>query len=219
MLTFVYALTVLRTVRTESATEDDTAFVPRLSITVAYLLTLGSVVGLVLFLGHLSRALRVETMLRDVHDEANRTIARQLGEPGDDPAVPVEPGARPAGPAVPVLARSSGFLVGIDEPAAAAAAREAGAVVELALRIGDAVVIGTPVAHAWVHEAAGSLDAAALEAALDGALRLDFERSADEDVAYGLRKVVDIAVRALSPGTNDPTTAVHALSHVSTLLG
>jgi hypothetical protein len=55
VLTFVYALTVLRTVRTGGATEDDDPFVPRLSITVAYLLTLGSVLALVFFLGHLAR--------------------------------------------------------------------------------------------------------------------------------------------------------------------
>jgi len=219
VLTFVYALTVLRSVRTESATEDDTAFVPRLSITIAYLLTLGSVIGLVLFLGHLARALRVETMLRDVHDEAGRTITRQLGDPADDPAGQRWPAVLPAGTPVPLPARSSGFLVGVDGRAAAAAAREAGVVVQLVPRVGDAVVAGTPVAHVWVDDPGGDVDAGALGAALDGALRLDFERSASEDVAYGLRKVVDIAVRALSPGINDPTTAVHALSHASALFG
>ncbi|WP_138732507.1 DUF2254 domain-containing protein [Modestobacter excelsi] len=222
VLTFVYALTVLRTVRTESATEDDTAFVPRLSITVAYLLTLGSVIALVLFLGHLARALRVETMLRDVHDEANGTIARRLVEPaGDERTADAEGGrlvAR-AGQPTPLSIGSSGFLVGIDERAAAAAARDAGVVVELAVRVGDAVVAGTPMAHAWPARSADGSRLEALAEALDEAVRLDFERSASEDVAYGLRKVVDIAVRALSPGVNDPTTAVHALSHVSALLG
>jgi len=223
VLTFVYALTVLRTVRTESATEDDTAFVPRLSITVAYLLTLGSVVGLVLFLGHLSQALRVETMLRDVHDEANRTIDRQLPADADADAdragVPVGRAFVREGRPQPLSIGSSGFLVSIDESAAAAAARDAGVVVELAVRIGDAVVAGTPMAHAWLAGPADGPHLDRLQTALDGALRLDFQRSADEDVAYGLRKVVDIAVRALSPSTNDPTTAVHALSHVSALLG
>ena len=225
VLTFVYALTVLRTVRTESATEDDTAFVPRLSITVAYLLTLGSVVALVLFLGHLATALRVETMLRDVHDEANRTIARRLPDPvaEEEQAPGRREGGEPwrVGAPTPLSIDSSGFLVGVDERAVAAAAREAGVVVEFAVRIGDAVVAGTPMAHAWhAGPAEGALreGQAALEEALDSAVQLDFERSAGADVAYGLRKVIDIAVRALSPGINDPTTAVHALSHASALL-
>ena len=58
-----------------------------------------------------------------------------------------------------------------------------------------------------------------LRAALEGHLYLSYERTADRDISYSLRKVVDIVVRALSPGTNDPTTAVHGLGHVSTLLG
>ncbi|WP_138760216.1 DUF2254 domain-containing protein [Modestobacter altitudinis] len=215
VLTFVYALTVLRTVRTESATEDDSAFVPRLSITVAYLLTLGSVLALVFFLGHLARALRVETMLRDVHDEATRTIDTELGAPGD-PGPDLPPAA---GPAVPLVARSSGFLIGVDEAAAVAAARDAGVVVRLTGRIGDAVVTGTPMAHAWAEGTVRTVDVEELERALDDAVRLDYERSASRDVAYGLRKIIDIAVRALSPGINDPTTAVHALSHASALLG
>lgn len=219
VLTFVYALTVLRTVRTESATEDDSAFVPRLSITVAYLLTLGSVLALVFFLGHLARALRVETMLRDVHDEADRTFAAEFVEDaGTATAAPPVPAGEP-GRVVVLTARSSGFLVGVDERAAAEVAREAGVVVRLAARIGDSVVAGTPFAHAWAPDRQRTVDPDALAEALDGPVALAFERSASRDVAYGLRKVVDIVVRALSPGTNDPTTAVHALSHASALLG
>lgn len=58
-----------------------------------------------------------------------------------------------------------------------------------------------------------------MKRSLDESVHLRFERVPDHDIAYSLRKTVDIAVRALSPGTNDPTTAVHALSHVSALLG
>ncbi|MCO7221484.1 DUF2254 domain-containing protein [Klenkia sp. PcliD-1-E] len=210
VLTFVYALTVLRTVRTESATSGSSAFVPRLSVTVGYLLTLGSVVALLLFLGHLTRSLRVETMLRDVHDEAMRTYDEELGsEP--DASVP------PAPPGVPVrlAVGSSGFLVGLDEARIARAAAEAGAVVLLDPRIGDAVLARVPVAHVWVPP---GKDLDPLQRALEDGLRLAHERTSDRDIAYSLRKIVDIAVRALSPGVNDPTTAVHALSHVSALL-
>ena len=50
------------------------------------------------------------------------------------------------------------------------------------------------------------------------AVRTGFERTAAQDVAFGLRQLVDVAVKALSPGINDPTTAVHALGHVAALL-
>ncbi|RXZ43622.1 DUF2254 family protein, partial [Agromyces binzhouensis] len=97
--TFAYALTVLRTV------EDAGDRVPRIAVTVAFVLTLMSVVVLVLFLAHLASRLRVETMLRDVHRETARTIAR-VG--ADDRATAPAP-ERP-GDARPILARRSGFV-------------------------------------------------------------------------------------------------------------
>ncbi len=211
VLTFVYALTVLRTVRTEDGGTTATAFVPRLSITVGYLLTLGAVVALLLFLGHLTRSLRVETMLRDVHDEAMRTYDEELGT---EPAAPAP--TRPAGSAVQLAVGSSGFLVDLDDEAIAGVAADCDAVVLLDPRIGDSVVAGVPVAHVWAPAGA---DLDPLRTALEDHLYLAYERTADRDISYSLRKIVDIVARALSPGTNDPTTAVHGLGHVSALLG
>jgi uncharacterized membrane protein len=210
--TFVYALTVLRTVRTEDAAENGDAFVPRLAITVSYVLALGSVVALVLFLGHLARSLRVETMLRDVHQEAGEVLDREL--PSRDRARTPVP-ALPAGEPAVVPAVTSGFVVDVDEQRIVAAAEGFEAVVVLVPRIGDPVVTGTPLAHVW---GGGPLEPE-LADAVRAAVRLQFERSTARDLTYSLRKVVDIAVRALSPGINDPTTAVHALSHASAILG
>ena len=71
--TFTYALTVLRAVR--SGDDGQTPFVPRISVTVAFVMGIVSVLGLVLFLAHLARQIRVETMLRDVHDDTSATLA------------------------------------------------------------------------------------------------------------------------------------------------
>ena len=216
--TFVYALTVLRTVRAEDATGSGTAFVPRLSVTVGFVLTLVSVVALVLFLGHLARSLRVETMYRDVHREARRTHRQELPEPGAPAAPRFE---LPSGTATHLLAHASGFVTDVDPGGIVAAAAAADVVVLIEPRIGDSVVAGTPVAHVW-RRGGGRPDGTGL-GGLDDAVRdgveLQFERSPTRDVAYSLRKVADIVVRALSPGTNDPTTAVHGLSHVAALLG
>lgn len=215
LATFVYALTVLRTVRTESATSTGSAFIPRLSITVGYVLTLGSVVALLLFLGHLTRMLRVETMLRDVSVEGTGTLDRE--RPGD--RAPEPDAAPPPGPGRLLEARSSGFLVDVDEARLVAAARTADAVVRVLPRIGDSVVEGVPVAVVWPRRNGAEVDRSVLQEALDAGLALGYERSPERDVGYSLRKVIDIACRALSPGINDPTTAVHALSHASALLG
>ena len=77
--TFSYALAVLRTVR--DAGDRQALFVPQISVTIAFVLGVSSVVGLVLFLAHLAREIRVETMLRKVRAEANGTVRLSVGWP------------------------------------------------------------------------------------------------------------------------------------------
>ncbi|WHP61068.1 DUF2254 family protein [Arthrobacter sp. KFRI-F3372] len=55
-------------------------------------------------------------------------------------------------------------------------------------------------------------------AVLETAVETGYERTNVQDVGFGFRQLVDVAVRALSPGVNDPTTAVHVIGHLSVLL-
>ena len=217
LATFVYSLVVLRSVRSADDSDEGSAFVPRLSVTVAFVFALASVAALVTFLAHQTRQLRVETMMRDVHAEATATIDRLTAQlDGDSPDSPL-PGV-PAH-ARPVGARVSGFLVQTaEEPLLALLTRER-AVLRLDRRPGESVVAGSPLAWVWTDDPAAELPVEELAASLERHVELSFERSPAADPSYGLRKLVDIAARALSPGINDPTTAVHALSHVSALMG
>lgn len=217
LATFTFALTVLRTVR--SPEEGSSAFVPRLSVTVAFLLTLASVIALVLFLAHLATQIRVETMLRTVHDDASdalRRVLRSTTTPGDGDDLPV----RPAQPVWTVTARSSGFLVRVDEQELLAAAEQAGAVVLVDRSPGGWLVASTPVATAWPCErsASGAPDVDRLADQVARALTIGPERTSEQDVGFGLRQLTDVTTKALSPGINDPTTAVHALGHSAALL-
>ena len=214
--TFTYALTVLRTVREQD--DKQPQFVPQISVTLGFVLALASVLGLVFFLAHLAREIRVETMLRTVHAEASST-ARGLLPRRDAaaaaPALPVPPATADL-----LLAGSSGFLVGVDEQALLSAAVEADAVVLLDRPPGSSLVEQTPVGLTW-SRSGGRFDPdvlAQLRRDVDTALSTGFERTEDQDIGYGLRQLTDVASKALSPGVNDPTTAVHALGHLSALL-
>ena len=217
LATFVYSLVVLRSVRSADDSGEGSAFVPRLSVTVAFVFALASVAALVTFLAHQTRQLRVETMMRDVHAEASATIDRLTAQlDGDSPDGPL-PGVPARARAV--CARASGFLVQTaEEPLLALLSRER-AVLRLDRRPGESVVAGTPLAWVWTDDPVAEPPVEELAAALGRHVELSFERSPAADPSYGLRKLVDIAARALSPGINDPTTAVHALSHVSALMG
>lgn len=213
LATFAYALTVLRSIRVESSAGS--GFVPELSVTAAFLLTLASVVGLVLFLAHLARQIRVETMLRDVHREADRTVDHIFPrERKNDPTV------LPPGDGTPLLVRSSGFLLGVDAGAARAAAEASDAFVAIDSMPGASMIRGVPFARAWGPDGSPLRPEQQddLEQAVDEALRVGFERTSAQDVGLGLQQLLDVADKALSPGVNDPTTAVHAVSHIAALL-
>ncbi|MGB7981701.1 MAG: DUF2254 domain-containing protein, partial [Candidatus Nanopelagicales bacterium] len=217
LATFAYSLTVLRTVR--SRTEDQGGFVPQLSVTLAFLLAVASVLALVAFLSHLAREIRVETMLLGVHTEASRTARRVLG-PSDDPATRVPVAARPTD-ARRLMAGGSGFLASVHSDALLGVATATDCVIRIDQRPGDSLVAGTPVGWVWSHDPDQPLTGERLEqvrATLADALRTSFERTSAQDLAFGLRQLTDVAVKALSPGINDPTTAAHALGHSSALL-
>jgi uncharacterized membrane protein len=217
LATFTYALTVLRTVRSEQS--GQAAFVPQISVTVAFVLAVASVLGLVLFLAHLAALIRVETMLRNVHTEASSTVRRMLSE--RDAGAARDTGlSGPPPDAVLVPAASSGFLVSVHEQALVAAAVHADAVVLIDRHPGSSLVAGTPVGVCWPRDAttfSGDTRARLLHD-VAAAISTGFERTAAQDVGYGLRQLADVATKALSPGINDPTTAIHALGHASALL-
>jgi uncharacterized membrane protein len=212
--TFVYSVTVLRTVR--DARDSSSAFVPQVSVTVGYLLALLSVLGLVLFLAHLVRQIRVETMVNTVRADAAGTADAVLGgESGEHAPLPTPPAH-----AVSINARHTGFVVGVDEGKLVDAAAKVDAVVLVDRAPGDWLVAGTPVALVW--SAAGKPlsddDLKTVHDCVAAAVHTGDERIPVQDLGYGLRQLADVAIKALSPGINDPTTAVHVLGHMSALL-
>ena len=174
---------------------------------------------LALFPAHLVREIRVETMVRNVHTQARATLLRVLPDlDGDPPAVGVPVPAAGAGP---ITARTSGFLMEIDEQRLLAAAVDAGAVVLVDRCPGSSLVARTPFGFSWPLDPVDQLGADVLVRLQDGvagAVSTGFERTAVQDIGYGLRQLTDVATKALSPGINDPTTGVHTLVHSAALL-
>jgi uncharacterized membrane protein len=216
LATFTYSLVVLRTVR--SPLQGQQPFVPDLAVTLAVLLALASVVTLVLFLAHLVRQIRVETMLRDVHVEATTTIGRVLGDEVDAPSTAADLLSAVPDGARAIPAPSSGFLDVVDENQLLSHVVEAGALAVIIRTPGDQLVEGTPAGYVWSLRTGPAPDLTDLVADLAGCLQIEYERTPTQDVALGLRQLTDVAVKALSPGINDPTTAVHALGHGSSVL-
>ena len=157
-------------------------------------------------------------MLKEVHDNTSRALRTILREPGTSATPAVTP--RPPDSAHRLLAAESGFLTGVRRDQLLAIATDEDVVVSLDVHPGDFLVRGTMVGRAWltVPTRADQDSAHRLVAAAGRCLSTGPEPTASEDVGYGLRQLVDVANKALSPGINDPTTAIHALNHLAALL-
>ncbi|BBZ60584.1 DUF2254 domain-containing protein [Mycolicibacterium monacense] len=211
LATFVYALTVLRTIRSNDESAD---FVPQLSVTIAYVLAVVSVGALVMFLAHLVRQIRVESLLDQVCGDTVATAARMLRRREDGDAGTGDPQAvTPPGRGVVIESGTSGFLVEIDEADLLATAVRHDVVLRMDRPVGSPLTAGVPAARCWPGPGT-QLDDQALRDIrqhVSAALRTGPERTSAQDPEYGLRQLVDVVIRALSPGINDPTTAVHGL--------
>lgn len=201
--TFVYALVVLRTVRSV----DETPFVPHLGVTGALLLALLCVGTLIWFVHHVATGINVETVIDLVHGDLRDAVARLTL---DSPA-PAAPGDVPRGRSVAV--REGGYVRALDEAALADWAERQGAVVVLLVRPGDYVFPGAPVAEISPAAAAGDVDAP-----LRSAFSFGGRQAAGQDLEFAIRQLVEVAVRALSPGINDPFTAIAVLERLGATL-
>ncbi|MBI0537114.1 DUF2254 domain-containing protein [Roseomonas sp. KE2513] len=201
--TFVYALVVLRTVR---SVEEGT-FVPHLGVTGALVLALLCVGTLTWFVHHIASGINVETVIDTVHAELREAVARlTLDKP--DPG-PIGPGPEGRG----ITAERGGYLRALDEERLADWATEHNATLNLLVRPGDYVFTGAAVATvsppALAEKAIGRVR---------GAMSLGDRQAAAQDLEFAVRQLAEVAVRALSPGINDPFTAMAVLDRFGDVL-
>lgn len=199
--TFAYALMVLRTVRT---VEED-PFVPHLAITGALVLALVAVGTLVWFVHHIATSINIETVVDAVQQDLCKAIATHTrDEPG-----PARPEEKLAGRAM--VTTGGGYVQALDEDALADWAHERGIRIILRVRPGDYVPSGFPIAFV-------SREVEGTEAAILDTVTLGRRPAALQDPEYSIRQLVEIAVRALSPGINDPFTAGSVVDHLGDAL-
>ncbi|WP_107774046.1 DUF2254 domain-containing protein [Nocardioides sediminis] len=210
---FVYSLTVMRSVQGDF--EGGGAFVPQLSVTVAFVLVSASVAMFVAFIHHITRSIQVAHVVGDLGNDTVRLVRRLFPEePTADHDAAWEPRAGWALREVDSGDRT-GHVTSLDHHRLAAVASEHDVVIESLVSVGDYAVEGQPLLR--IHRNAGTATDADLDAVAETAgplVRIDRARTLEQDAAFGVRQLVDIAERALSPGINDPTTAVQVLDQL-----
>jgi len=201
--TFSYALTVLRSVRSP----DAGGFVPHLALSVAVLLAFLCVAMLVFFVSHMAGRINVDTVISLVSEDVSAAINRLTFEE-PQPAPPPEAFWRDA---KSVRDPRHGYLQQFDADALADWAAGQGASGRLMVRPGSFVFPGATIAMVTPPIEGAT-------AAIRASTVLGPRRDSSADLEFALRQLVEVAVRALSPGINDPLTAISVIDRLGASL-
>jgi uncharacterized membrane protein len=208
--TFVYSAAGLYTVGLAAGARVEQF--PRLAVSGAILLLFASMAMVVFFADHLAHSIQIDAIGARVERDTLAVVHGRLS------GVVEQPGPPPPAWAVAIPAARSGYLQTVQPDRLLAWARSQRLIILLKVRVGEHVVVGTTFAWVWTMSPelpAGDPAQARLE--VDGAVRIGFERTLEQDAALGIRQLVDMACKALSPAVNDPYTAVQAVDHLSVI--
>ena len=212
---FAYCLVVLRTIRGG----DEGAFVPSLSVMGGLVLALISIVVLIVFIHHIAGSIQAGTILERVTKETLVAIETLFPQDvGDSVDEASQVGAVPIGmlPARwhPVTAGRFGYVESVDTETLLGIAAKLNTVIRMTADVGSFVTLNGVLCEISLPEAP---DKTVCES-MCGAYDIGVARTVEQDAAFGIRQIVDIALKALSPGINDTTTGVMAVEHLSVIL-
>jgi uncharacterized membrane protein len=209
--TSVYALVVLARLGAEAH--------PNLSMSVGVLLTIGAFALFGVFIHNIVVSLQASTVISRIRRDARGLFAHpypsRIGAPDRDfrPGRERRPEPNRGLPTAAVCSPDGGYLVGVHGNALIDAAQRHDGFVVQEMKLGDYALSGATIAH--VH---CSSDPDRLADEVKSSFILDGERSLTDDAAFPVRQLADIALRALSPGVNDPTTCENAMDALADTL-
>lgn len=212
MGTFVYCLLVLRTVQ-----GGQEPFVPAASVSLAMALAVGALAWLVYFIHHIAQAIHANHIVDRIAEETLQVIDEEFPTVvGRADAHPEETGPPPPTPqgAIRVEATQSGYVQLCNRERLLELARQHELTIYQEHGIGEFVVQGNPlVSIVGMHPLSDEIREACIEC-----FDLGETRTMQQDFQFGIRQIVDMALKAISPAINDPSTANTCLDHLARIL-
>ncbi len=209
--TFTYSLLILAGLG-DVLDDPSEAATPSLSVSLTIVFGVLSAVGIVAYINHSLRRMQIDSVVRRIAGAALSSVRRDLSESNEGT---VPEAAPPQGAQYEVLALSTGWVISIDTTSLLSKLPTS-STARIDVRVGEAVSEGDQIATLWIDAKDDWDDEEGEELArkVRSAIELAAQRSISSDPTFGIRQLVDIALRALSPGINDPTTAVDVLHHL-----
>ena len=218
--TFVYCISVLSTVheRPELSGTANEAFVPQLSVFFALVLTLGAVGALIGYIHHIPESINIMNLTAKIGHKLHRSVMLMMDEEdrrgrAELDAVEIEPwSTEPQDESGAIVcAETAGYLQRFDLESLADLAREKEIQIILHRASGDFLVRGETIMSARpMISGDGSIVQRMRDCYTQGANRTDVQ-----DVLFLSDQLVEVLGRALSPGINDPETAMLCLNWLS----
>lgn len=189
-------------------------FVPAATASGAMLLALGCVAWLIYFIHHISQSISVNHIVDRIARETELVIDEYMPHPSSPFRLDEQEDASSNEAGAAILSRQSGYIRYVDINRLTALAREYGIWLRLERRVGHFVPAGVPIFWTSKPERVSAERAQHLLAALD----MGPTRTMQQDVEFGIIQIVDIALRAISPAINDPTTAISCVDQLSRVI-
>lgn len=204
--TFVYCVLVLPHINGDAADQA-----PPISMTVAIILAVSTVLLIIVYLNRLARGLQVGEVVRTISAEAGMVVDATAAQTRDErPASTVPPAPEHC---LSVSAALDGWVTQAPSQYILAAVPPA-TVVRLETRTGAYIHRGEILMTVWPVPS----DARAVKKGLLSTVEIADTRTMQRDIDYGIRQLVDIALRALSAAINDPTTATEVVLRLGSLM-
>ncbi|MDZ4818296.1 MAG: DUF2254 domain-containing protein [Planctomycetota bacterium] len=210
--TFTYTLLVLRVIRSKD--ENGAEFVPHLAVGFAILLALTSIAFLIYFIHHSARSMQAAVILSRITDEALQNVRRLFPDDVGSPEEQLPALGLMSGTPLSIASTASGYIQAVDERSLFDFGAERKLLIRMATPVGSFVVEGQTIAKVWSQSACDD----AVQQQIRNAIVIGEQRTPGQDLEFSMIEIVDIAIKALSPGINDPTTAVHCMHRLTQIL-
>ena len=207
---FAYCLVVLRNI----AGDWTGAFVPTLAVLVGFCLSIIGIGFLIYFIHHIATGIQASEMVAAIAGETIATAHKLFTQKADENEEEHDlscAGQEEGGAVVPAAA--TGYIQGVALEGLEKLAVESGIHLNLERRIGQFVIRGSPLVRVQPESALNSKTLAAIQRCF----AIDTYRTVDQDPEFGIRQIVDISLKALSPGINDTGTAMTCLDYLSAI--
>ncbi len=218
---FAFCLIVLRTIRGA----DEVKFVPSLAVLTGLALAIGGVLVLIFFIHHIADSLQITTILNNITDETKQAVGKMFPHEMGDAATEGESNETWRAENIKnwrkIPACEAGYVQNIDTNGLLEFAAANRILIKMRRGVGQFAGTGATLAEIAPDTETPNLETETeceKSEKVNEFFSLDRHRTIEKDVGFGIRQIVDIALKALSPGVNDTTTAIGCIDNLGEIV-